>query len=143
MANGTRVNPGASQIAGTGKGQNFAVPNPGLSAAGTLGDAIEATTVGPIDVSEYHFVTLHMSTSSGGTVAPQGNVGADPASTTNGLTEMVPLSNVVAEAGAVTVADLVYTYAADTTITIPVAGIRSVQFVLTGGPSDIRFTKHS
>lgn len=141
----TRNNPVTSALAGRGKGHGFAVPNPGLSTVGSLGDAVAAGTTGGVEVGDYNFVTLFLSnTAAGGTVAPQGSPGAEPNILQGrSLSPFVPLTNSEVGVGAVALVDLVYTYTDDTSITIPVKGVKTVRFVLTGGAADIRYTLHS
>ena len=140
----TRSNPVTSAIAGRGKGHGFAVPNPGLSTVGTLGDAVTGTT-GPVEVGDYNFITLMLSDGgAGGTVAPVGSPGFEPGSLNSTIATFVPLGNTADQSGAVAAAVLVYTYAvAAISITVPVKGVKNVRFVLTGAARDSRYTLHS
>ena len=140
----TRNNPATSLISGKGKGWGVAVPNPGLSDTGTLGDAVAASTTAGIEVGNYNFITLILSDAlAGGTVAPEGSPGWEPGSSNKVISPFAPITNSMVGVGAVTLANLVYTYADDTTITIPVHGLKLVRFVLTGGAVDIRYTLHA
>lgn len=142
--NNTRNNPTTSKISGRGKGRGVAVPSPGLSDVGTLGDAVGAGTTEGVEVGNYNFITLVLSsTGGGGTVAPEGSPGFEPGSQNQVISPFVPVTNAAVGVGAVSLADLVYTYADDTTITVPVQGLKVVRFALTGGPADIRYTLHS
>jgi len=141
---GTRLNPVTSAISGQGKGWGASVQSPGISPVGSLGDAVAAGTTPGVEVGNYRYITLYLgNTAAGGTVTPEVSGGKDPLSETNALATFVNLSNVKESAGAVAVANLVYTYSDDVTITIPVDGVKIVRFVLTGGPADIRYTLHA
>ena len=144
MTKATRTNPATSLLAGRGKGWQVAVPNPGLSESASLGDAVGAGTTQGIQVGNYNYITLVLTgTGGGGTVAPEGSPGWAVGSDNKVESAYAPVTNSMVGVGAVTLVDLVYTYADGTTITIPVHGLKIVRFVLTGGPADIRYTLHS
>jgi len=137
----TRNNPTTSTISGRGKGPGVAVPNPGLSAVYSLGDAVGAGTTEGVEVGNYNFVTQVLTTTAGGTVAPEGCPGFEPGSSVEAA--FAPVANTMVGVGAVTATALVYTFGGPATITVPVHGLKIVRFVLTGAAVDIRYTLHA